>query len=172
MTVVDDDRTTGAARSLVAGGLVLGALSIGVIGVRTSASLDVPAALHRFGGATNTGVPVDVVTVAPLDTAARLRDLRSSAGLSWNQVAALFGVSRRSVHAWVAGSVMRTANRERLDTLLGIAERPHDGSAQRRAALFDHARGSAPAVRPEVLLERGGWVDVPHVLDEAPMPLG
>jgi len=172
MTVVDENHTTGAARSLVTGGLMLGALSIGAIAVRTSTTIDVPASLHRFGGATNTGIPVDVVNVAPVDNARQLRELHSSAGLSWNQVAALFGVSRRSVHAWVAGSVMRTANRERLDALVAIAARPHEGSAQLRAALFGHVQTGAPAVRPEVLLERGGWVDVPHVLDEAPIFLG
>lgn len=169
---MDESRTTGTARSLVTSGLMLGALSIGVIGVRTSTTVELPASLHCFGGATNTGIPVEVVNVSSPDNAVRLRYLRDSAGLSWNQVAALFGVSRRSVHAWVAGSVMRTANSERLDALVGIAEHSHDGSAQRRAALFDHVQPSTSQVRPEVLLERGGWVDVPHVLDETPMPLG
>ncbi len=91
------------------------------------------------------------------------------------KAASMIGVIRKEIHR-VAGDLGGAVLGLCLHGALHIAVRDNieddDGSAQRRAALFDHVRASAPAVRPEVLLERGGWVDVPHVLDEAPIPLG
>ena len=98
--------------------------------------------------------------------------LRKESGLTWDQLARLFGVSRRAVHLWASGGRMNAANQELLTTLL-IAVRALAGSSpdERRAELlapqpdgrskFDelrsrHASGNADinraAVSPEQAL--------------------
>lgn len=47
-------------------------------------------------------------------TAAAIREVRERAGLTWEQLARLFGVSRRSVHLWAGGGRMTAANEESL----------------------------------------------------------
>ena len=46
--------------------------------------------------------------------AAKLERVRFESGLTWEQIARLFNVSRRSVHLWLAGGRMSAANEERL----------------------------------------------------------
>jgi len=51
----------------------------------------------------------------PVTTNARLLEqLRSQSGLTWEQIARLFNVSRRSIHLWLAGGRMSAGNEERL----------------------------------------------------------
>ena len=58
---------------------------------------------------------------AARSTAGILRTVRDRTGLTWEQTARLFGVSRRAVHLWASGGRMTAANEEallRLATLL------------------------------------------------------
>lgn len=43
-----------------------------------------------------------------------VQDLHDQTGLTWDQIARFFGVSRRSVHSWAAGGRMSSANEEAL----------------------------------------------------------
>jgi DNA-binding transcriptional regulator YiaG len=83
--------------------------------------------------------------------AAQVRRLRDISGLTGEQIARLFGVSRRAVHLWVSGGRMNAAHHERLAQLLAITGTlPGHTPEQRRAALlapgkdgsslFDHLR--------------------------------
>lgn len=47
-------------------------------------------------------------------SAAQLHELREHSGLTWDQLARLFGVSRRSVHHWASGDNMNAAHQEAL----------------------------------------------------------
>lgn len=83
------------------------------------------------------------------DTAARtansIADLRRISGLTWDQLARLFGVSRRSVHFWASGSPMKPRHEEHLRRLVQIIRRIDRGSASRnRQLLFDSGRGQTP----------------------------
>ncbi len=74
----------------------------------------------------------------PLPHAAtRVRALYGQSGLTWNQVARMFGVSRRSVHAWARGGRMNARNSERLATIESAVEanRRESPSATREALL-------------------------------------
>lgn len=69
--------------------------------------------------------------------AALVRRLWSTSGLTGEQIARLFGVSRRAVHLWVSGGRMNAANHERLAHLLAVIDAlPGHTPAQRRAALL------------------------------------
>lgn len=51
---------------------------------------------------------------APTTDADLICSIHDRAGLTWDQIARLIGVSRRSVHMWVAGSPMSGRHRETL----------------------------------------------------------
>ena len=59
----------------------------------------------------------DVDGIGPdpgIDTATLVTELRLRSGLTWDQVARIFGVERRSVHFWASGRQMNAENAERL----------------------------------------------------------
>ncbi len=63
-------------------------------------------------------------------------ELRLLSGLTWDQLARLFGVSRRSVHLWVSGKPMSTQNEERLYQLLALLQEVDRGSADENRRLL------------------------------------
>lgn len=70
--------------------------------------------------------------------AATVRDLKTRSGLTWDQLAGLFGVSRRAVHGWAAGARLNAHHSELLtwlrQTLMNV-ERPGDLEGTRAALL-------------------------------------
>lgn len=82
-------------------------------------------------------------------TAATLKEVRERAGLTWDQIARLFGVSRRAVHLWAAGGRMTAANEETLmrvaDVLHATAQTPEHEARRAILGLLEgnrQARGS------------------------------
>jgi DNA-binding transcriptional regulator YiaG len=66
-----------------------------------------------------------------------IRWLHQQSGLTWDQLARLFGVSRRAVHLWATGSRMNATNSELLAELVNIVDSlPASDSSGRRAALL------------------------------------
>lgn len=56
------------------------------------------------------------------DTASAVRRLKERSGLSWQQLADAFGVTRRALHFWVNGGKMAPASEERLRTLTQVID--------------------------------------------------
>lgn len=56
------------------------------------------------------------------DGAQRISDIRLHTGLTWEQVARLFGVSRRTVHLWASGSAMSSEHEEHLHRVFSVIE--------------------------------------------------
>ena len=70
-------------------------------------------------------------------------ELRRISGLTWQQLARLFGVSRRSVHFWASGRPLNTANHERLMRVLDVVRQADRGTARgTRAALLATREGA------------------------------
>ncbi|MGW1121784.1 helix-turn-helix domain-containing protein [Streptomyces tanashiensis] len=63
-------------------------------------------------------------------TAVEVRLLRERSGLSWQQVARLFGVSRRAVHMWASGSRMTDHHAELLGRHLEVVRKHDQGDAE------------------------------------------
>lgn len=63
----------------------------------------------------------DSRTSAPVPSVL-LRRLRDDSGLTWEQLAKLFGVSRRALHLWANGGRLNTAHEEQLHRLIGVIE--------------------------------------------------
>lgn len=81
-------------------------------------------------------------------TATLIRDLKQRSGLTWEQLASMFGVSRRAVHGWASGARLNAHHAETLTamrTLLRQVEAHGDPEAT-RLALLD---ASHPAARSE-----------------------
>lgn len=74
-----------------------------------------------------------------------ISELRRISGLTWEQLAELFGVSRRSVHFWASGKPLNAANEQRLLRTLDVVRYADRGNARlTRTALFTARGGSAP----------------------------
>lgn len=61
--------------------------------------------------------------------AAGIAELRRLSGFTWDQLARLFNVSRRSLHFWASGKAMTPANEEHLQRVLAVLRRIDRGSA-------------------------------------------
>jgi len=66
-----------------------------------------------------------------------ISELRRLSGLTWDQLARLLGISRRTLHFWASGKRMTPLNEERLARLLSVVQRLGQGSsAETRARLL------------------------------------
>jgi transcriptional regulator with XRE-family HTH domain len=75
--------------------------------------------------------------VEQASSAMLIRRLRHESGLTWDQLARLFGVSRRAVHLWSTGGRLRAGNQELLSELIGlITTLPGSTPEEKRAALL------------------------------------
>jgi transcriptional regulator with XRE-family HTH domain len=61
------------------------------------------------------------------DTARLVLRLRNTSGLTWEQLASIFGVDRRSMHFWASGRAMNAPNAERLARVLAFVARTDRG---------------------------------------------
>jgi DNA-binding transcriptional regulator YiaG len=73
-------------------------------------------------------------------------ELRRVTGFTWDQLARLFNVSRRSLHFWASGKTMTPSNEEHLHRLLAVVRKIDRGSAStnRAALLTPSGDGSIP----------------------------
>ena len=87
-----------------------------------------------------------------------IAELRRRSGLTWDQLARLFGVSRRSVHFWASGQGLNAANEERLGRMLAVIRHIDRGSAQANRAALTAAQNDG--VIPFDLLTEGNFDEV------------
>src|SRR5699024_6673643 len=70
---------------------------------------------------------------------------RRLSGLTWKQLAELFRVSRRTVHAWASGQPLNSANESHLRRTLDVLQAADRGrTSLNRAALLDIVDGQSP----------------------------
>ena len=112
------------APAVAACGLVL-CLSLGT---NSGVMLDISRESNRFatGWTASVPAPAHQIVVPPVVTpaaevlatsASLLERIHEGSGLTWEQIAKIFNVSRRSVHLWLSGGRMSAANEERLIAL-------------------------------------------------------
>jgi DNA-binding transcriptional regulator YiaG len=75
-----------------------------------------------------------------------IAELRRSSGFTWDQLARLFNVTRRSLHFWASGKAMTPSNEEHLQRLLAVIRKIDRGSASanRTALLTVREDGTIP----------------------------
>jgi DNA-binding transcriptional regulator YiaG len=80
------------------------------------------------------------VTLPPTEsietTQQAVNKLRKLSGLTWEQLAKLFDVSRRSLHAWASGQQLSPSNKQKLDQLLNTIQYINRGSASLNRSLL------------------------------------
>lgn len=107
------------------------------------------SALHNLRGETT---PEHVARKHADDTPSRettrtaIHELRRLSGLTWDQLARLFGVDRRSLHHWGSGKPLNSPNEERLHRLLAVIRHIDRGAADlnRQALLQPTDDGDIP----------------------------
>jgi len=113
-------------------------LVVGVIVVGFGTSTQALPAIVAFQAPrphqqTNSGFSVELREPAP----AAIAELRRLTGSTWEQLARLFNVSRRSVHFWASGSKMTAENSAHLERVLDTVRLIDRGSiTENRAALL------------------------------------
>lgn len=75
-------------------------------------------------------------TSSPETTQKSLSELRRLSGLTWDQLAKLFNVSRRSLHFWASGQPLSRFNEEQLNRLLGTIRYIDRGAASPNRSLL------------------------------------
>lgn len=87
-------------------------------------------------------------------TSSAIMELRRLSGLTWEQLATLFDVARRSLHFWASGKAVNAPNEERLRRVLAVVRKADRGfAAMNRALLLEDRDG----VVPFDLLARGEY---------------
>lgn len=122
---------------------------------------------YRASTATLTGKPLidEGPAVDPLPTSDRIVELKRQSCLTWEQIARLFGVSKRAVMLWKSGGRMSAVHEERLTALLSRMHRaPSDDPIDTRAWLMTlDETGIAPYQRwsDDVRLrpKPAAWID-------------
>jgi hypothetical protein len=102
-----------AVLALATGNLVATGTTAGMPLLRTAASVNI----------TSSGLPYSTETCRPSRrTGSRLNELRRLTGLTWDEIARLFHVSRRSVFLWASGRPMSSDNETLLARLLAFVQ--------------------------------------------------
>lgn len=119
-------------------GLIMAGLNMPTMA--TASPRGIPAARAAVQTTSGSFVPV------PDTATASIAELRQLSGLTWDQLARLFDVSRRSVHFWASGKAMTPSNEERLHRTLSVVRKIDRGSASanRNALLAAAGDGSIP----------------------------
>lgn len=107
---------------------------------------------------TNSGLTANQQT--PVGTA--IMELRRLSGMTWEQLANLFDVSRRTVHFWASGKSLNSHNEEKLYRILAIVRQIDRGSAQENRDLLFTAQAGGDI--PIDLLRAGYYEDVLRLL--------
>lgn len=124
-----------------------------------------PAMAMDVQHATSAGLTVAEPAVRELPAATAgeaIGEVRRLSGLTWEQLADLLGVSRRTLHFWASGKPVNAANEERLHRVLGLLRAVDRGASDynRGALLAPDAHG----VRPFDLLAAGEYEAARHQL--------
>lgn len=112
-------------------------LGMMLVGLGTSTCLGVPTVidLRLPPGAQQTSSGMSVMLVERAGAA--IAELRRLSGLTWDQLARLFNVSRRALHFWASGKAMTPGNEEHLQRILAVLRKVDRGSvAANRTALL------------------------------------
>ncbi len=118
-----------------------------LVGLGTSAAAVAPpleaiSRLQRSLDQTSAGASLR----ASISVGSAIGELRRRSGLTWDQLARVFNVSRRALHFWASGKAMTPSNEEHLQRLLAVIRQMDTGApnSNRRLLLQASANGSLP----------------------------
>ena len=151
-SAVYDGMTSSIGRTVIREGASLSVIMVGgalsVAGTSSAEPTTIWGPPYRHESDTTASGPSrdGVVTQMEIGTEATRKavsELRRISGLTWEQLAGLFGVSRRSVHFWASGKPLNATNHQRLMRVLDVVRGADRGTARStRAALLDAREGT------------------------------
>lgn len=99
-----------------------------------------------FCVATNGGLSDSLFKIKPPSARSALQEIKSTTGLTWQQLSRVFKVNPRSLHLWMDGETLDSVHEERLFRLLAIVrELPFSTPFQNRTFLLaPQAKGLIP----------------------------
>ena len=129
----------------------------------TSASASVPGVSldsrsRLMSRSTNSGDTVLDAAPGERAFADAVVEVRQRSGLTWEQLATLFKVDRRSVHFWASGRPMSAQNAENVSRILGVLRRADRGTPSATKAWL-HSPDSR-GLLPLDLLREGRFDDI------------
>ncbi len=140
---IDSTSAAGAMLRQVREPVLVGCMLAG-LGTSTAPALspELIQRWHRPVVQTTAGAPA----VEAASAGAAIGDLRRLSGLTWEQLARLFNVNRRSLHFWASGKTMTPSNEEHLQRLIAVVRKIDRGSASENRTLLLGVRedGSFP----------------------------
>lgn len=159
--VISSENGTSSGGSMISRSLsgicIAGALSMG-LGATHSALGSSHDAFCELASQTNSGLPAEQQT--PVGPA--IMELRRLSGMTWEQLAGLFEVTRRTVHFWASGKALNSQNEEKLYRILSTMRQIDRGSAQENRDLLFSAATAGMA--PIDLLRAGHYAEVVQLL--------
>lgn len=129
--------STSAAGAMLrqVGGPVLVGITLAGLGTSTANALPVEIVSRSVRPLQQTSAGLTLMSAERAGSA--IAELRRLSGFTWDQLARLFEVSRRSLHFWASGKAMAPANEEHLQRMLATIRRIDRGAAiENRAALL------------------------------------
>lgn len=143
-------RTTASRTVLARTGLALMA-GVGIAPAATNASI--PAGSHFRYHVEATAIP-ESIAISGVERSLAIREcvleIRRLSGLTWEEIAKIFGVSRRSINNWALGGRLTEENAEKVRRVLANVRMLYDSSPARTAGILRGMRGETPFF--EVLL--------------------
>jgi transcriptional regulator with XRE-family HTH domain len=138
-----------------------------VLGPVTTATPCDPCIPHaQRPASTTSGAPM--VKPSRVGTGDAIAELRRISGLTWEQLAGMLQVSRRTLHFWATDKQMHPANEQRVHRVLGVLRRIDRGfSTQNRTLLLSPLEAG---VMPYDLLRDERYDDVVERLGEGHAP--
>ena len=141
------------------GNLIVKSLRI----ICVAGALSIPGTHSAFSAAQAPREPIvqtdSGMTVEEVQTgSAEIMELRRLSGMTWGQLAQLFGVTPRTLHFWASGKRLTPSNEEKLRRVVTTVRQIDRGSAQEnRDALF---MVQPDGIRPIDLMLMGNYGDV------------
>jgi DNA-binding transcriptional regulator YiaG len=120
-------------------------LLVGATGFGTSLEPSIHALQFRTiqqHSQTSAGVLVEHSSQQQRTTAQEISFMRLTTGLTWQQIADLFNVSRQAIHAWASGAPLNSINAKHLRKLVNLIEKVNRGTiSANRSILEQHFEG-------------------------------
>lgn len=104
------------------------------------------ASAIEFESITENSTAISAPIPAPtmISTADSVKRIRADSGLTWDQLARLFGVSRRAVHHWASGGRMNAVNEEHLNEIQEVIRGlPGKSPEDRRSLILASSEGTS-----------------------------
>lgn len=170
VTLITGGSGTSSGGNMIARSLrvicLTGAFYIG--GTHSAVASSYPSLYDPAFDQTNSGLAAEQTT--PVGPA--IMELRRLSGMTWEQLASLFEVSRRTVHFWASGKALNSYNEEKLYQTLSTIRQIDRGTAQEnRELLFTAQAGSRPPIE---LIRSGHYAEVVRLFGQStsqPSPL-